>query len=168
MSHLIFKHYLFEMENPADLFLDQSNFNSFGNAKFSWSFFRSFYFSIDLTPYQLWETKLPTSRATTIRRVNTMPPNSVLVNGLSLQYAHFGGKGTWSYESEDAAVKLELPISQVAEELQAVIERELGRATQRMKLCLVASGFRWDVPLQPRQLSMRSDWHQDLTLAKTN
>lgn len=62
--------------------------------------------------------KLPTTRATTIRLVNTAPPDSVVVNGLSLPFARFGGQGTWSYESKHSAVKVELPVSQVAEGLQ--------------------------------------------------
>lgn len=66
--------------------------------------------------------KLLTARATTVRLINALPPMSVDVNGQSLTYSRFGGKGTWSYESKDAAVKVELPVSQVAEGLQVVVE----------------------------------------------
>ena len=66
--------------------------------------------------------KLPTFRATTLRIVNSAPPASVLANGLSIPYSRYGGSGTWSYDSTDVAVVVELPSSQVAEGLEVIIE----------------------------------------------
>lgn len=66
--------------------------------------------------------KNPTSRATTLRLVNMLPPASVVANGLSIQFSRFGGKGSWSFDSKDAAVVVELPFSQVAEGLEIVVE----------------------------------------------
>lgn len=71
--------------------------------------------------------KLPTARATTIRFINSLPPESVVVNGLAIAYARFGGQATWRYESTDSAVTVELPLSQVAEGLQVeLIVRQYG------------------------------------------
>jgi hypothetical protein len=61
---------------------------------------------------------LPTTRATTLRIVNSPPPTTVVVNQEAYRYARFGGKGTWTYDSSDMAVVVEtvdLPIDKSLE-----------------------------------------------------
>jgi len=83
--------------------------------------------------------KLPTTRATTLRIVNSLPPASVVVNGLSFPYARFGGKGSWSYESRDSAIVVETPYSQVAEGLEIVLKTVQSNDTS---LSVDGTGFR--------------------------
>jgi hypothetical protein len=50
---------------------------------------------------------LPSTRATTLCIVNSLPPTIVVVNQEVYRYARFGGKGTWTYDSSDTAVVVE-------------------------------------------------------------
>ena len=51
---------------------------------------------------------LPALRGTTIRLMNTAPPSFVTANGKAIPYTRFGGKGTWTFDSKDTAVIIEL------------------------------------------------------------
>ena len=66
--------------------------------------------------------RLPTSRATIIRLVNSLPPSRVDANGLSIPYARFGGPNTWTYKSKESAVVIELISSKVSEGLQVTVD----------------------------------------------
>lgn len=85
--------------------------------------------------------KLPTFRATTLRVVNSLPPTSVLANADSIPYSRHGGKGTWSYDSSDSATVVELPISQVAEGLEVVIETKMYAQLYESVLSMDGIGF---------------------------
>lgn len=84
---------------------------------------------------------LPTFRATTLRIVNSLPPASVLANGLSIPYSRYGGSGTWSYDSTAASVVIELPISQVAEGLEIIIESKQHGQVHGAALSVDGIGF---------------------------
>ncbi|CAB9499897.1 Neutral alpha-glucosidase C [Seminavis robusta] len=85
--------------------------------------------------------KVGTSRATTLRLVNTLPPTSVDVNGQSIPYARFGGEGTWTFDSTNAAVVIELPPSKISEGLQVTINTT-GRKLREKAASLDGLGFR--------------------------
>ena len=59
--------------------------------------------------------ELPSTRATSVRFINTLPPLSVTVGGKELKFSRFGGEGTWSYDSQAAALVIELPVSSVSD-----------------------------------------------------
>lgn len=64
---------------------------------------------------------LPALRGTTIRLMNTVPPSFVTANGKAIPYARFGGKGSWSFDSQDTAVIIELAPIPVTDNIQVFV-----------------------------------------------
>ena len=65
---------------------------------------------------------LPKSRATTFRLVNTLAPNKVTyANGTQIPCSRFGGKDTWSFDSRDSAVTIELSAAPTFQNVSIVV-----------------------------------------------
>lgn len=57
------------------------------------------------------------TRSTTVRFINAIPPVSVLAMNKSIPFSRFGGTGTWSFDSLKSAVVIELPAMPLSETL---------------------------------------------------
>lgn len=70
----------------------------------------------------------PPRRYNTIRLVNTLPPHKVTYRAKDIPWSRFGGRGTWSYDSTDMAVVVEIPLSTTTEDIEIVVETCSSRA----------------------------------------